>query len=260
MSPACRPSGRIASRTAELISAAAEAGLAIHVYTRDIAESGAAEWPAVQIAVGVDLDRLSDWENAQADIKNLMAYEPSETGVRAPVLIIPLIHGRPVRLLARQLIINSWPGAELFDSWADPLPPPHPTPLADAVLDAHAALQTLSGLAVLSTRRETTPEHQMLFDRYANRFGEALETIAGLAHEDAVVAEITDFLDATARRLYNELEEGQPEGDVQQTLAAGIALGATGTATDDFAELDGLVLVSLQWDLDPDAAAELMDS
>jgi hypothetical protein len=174
---------RIASRTAGLISAAAEAGLAIHVYTRDIAEPEAVEWPAVQIAVGVDLDRLSDWENAQAVITDLMAYEPSETGVRAPVLIIPLIHGRPVRLLARELIISSGPGAELFVSWTDLLPPPHPTPLADAALDAHAALQTLSGLAVLSTRREAPPEHQELLDSWANRFGEALQMIAGLAQK-----------------------------------------------------------------------------
>ena len=189
-----------------------------------------------------------------------MAYEPSETGVRAPVLIIPLIHGRPVRLLARELIISSGPGAELFDSWTDLLPPPHPTPLADAALDAHAALQTLSGLAVLSTRREAPPEHQELLDSWANRFGEALQMIAGLAHEDAVVDEITEFLDATERRVHGELEEGPPDGDVRQTLAAGIALGATGTVTDDFAALSYFLLFSLQWDLDPDGAAELIDS
>jgi len=45
----------------------------------------------------------------------------------------------------------------------------------------------------------------------------------------------------------------------QETLAAGIALGATGTATEDFAALDGLLTLSLQWDLDPVAAAQLLE-
>ena len=251
---------RVSSMTAAFTSAAEGSGIAVRVYTRDIADTDAVVWPAAQIAIAVDLERVAEWENAQTIVKELMAYEPSEAGMRAPVLITPFFRGHPVRLLARKLITDLWPDTDLFDTWADQLPAAHPTPLAEAVIYAHGALQILSGLAVLSTLRDTTPEHQRLAERAANRFLQAFQTIAELAPDNAVVAEISSFLGATAERVQDELEAGPPDGDARRTLAAGIALGATGTAADDFAGLDGLVAISLQWDLDPDAAAELLGS
>jgi hypothetical protein len=56
-----------------------------------------------------------------------------------------------------------------------------------------------------------------------------------------------------------EIDDGPPDGRPERSLAAGIALGATGTPTDDFTTFNGLVLVSLQWDLDPTIAARLLD-
>jgi hypothetical protein len=76
---------------------------------------------------------------------------------------------------------------------------------------------------------------------------------------DTVVAQIGEFVSSAAERVQNEVESGPPEGRPERTLAAGVALGALGTPTDDFTMLDGLVLVSLQWDIDPAVAAQLLD-
>lgn len=171
---------------------------------------------------------------------------------------MPLFDGRPLRYLARQLLTTLWPGADLLRDWTDDLPSEYPTPLTDAVIEAHQALQVLSGLAALGRARDVEPIHQQLAERETERYAKAMEAIADCQPVDEVVAEIGGYLVQTAHLVQSELDEGAPDGQEHKTFAAGISLGATGATTEHFSALDDLILISLQWDLDPPTAAEML--
>ena len=56
--------------------------------------------------------------------------------------------------MCMQIISTVLPDADSILSWTTELPPAHETPITDALLEAHKALQELSGLALLSSYRE----------------------------------------------------------------------------------------------------------
>jgi hypothetical protein len=237
------------------VEAARQAGKSVHVVTRPLVDAKGVYWPPVETAVAIEVPDVADWAPTLVRITELL---PSQAGGRPPVLLVPFIGGRPVRHLAQQLITKLWPGHDLLDSWADQLPPPHPTPLTDAVLDAYRALQGLSGLAVLATRRETTASHQAYGEREAAQFQRAFQVITDMQPRDTVLSAIVDHLSSVADRVQAEINNGLADAE-DPTLAAGLALGSTGTTTDDFTTHAGLTAISIQWDLDPAAAVRLVD-
>jgi hypothetical protein len=255
-----KATARSTERISRIKLAAQAAGFDVRVWTRPLAHADAVHWPPVEVAVGVRRANITEWVDALARLSEVMEHDPGSNGGRPPVLMVPVVAGRPVRLLARQLQTTIWPGLDLYDSWAEHaehLGPPHTTPLTDAALEAHKALQALSGLAALSARREDMSDHQSYADREIVRYRSALQTIDEMKNDDAVVAEVADFLTSLGHRIQNELD--QPT-DAQDTLAACIARGATLAVSDDFKTVDGLLTVSLQWDLDPAAAARILTS
>ncbi|MFE7194386.1 hypothetical protein [Kitasatospora sp. NPDC057541] len=211
------------------------------------------------LAVGEELSDLAQWPAVAEQLRTLLRHDPGSQGYRRALLLIPLIGGRPVRLLAHQLQSTLWPGTDLFDTWDTTLPTAHPTPLADAVIDAHQALQCLSGLAHLATLRDADPRHQNVADRAMGQFQQAHHSIMALRPGDPVIGEVVDFLAALARRVGSEHADGARCRDTGvPNLAASIAEGGTGRPTDDFLQLNGLITIALQWDLDPGRAAQLL--
>lgn len=189
----------------------------------------------------------------------LLRHDSGSQGYRRAVLLVPLIGGKPVRLLAHQLQSTLWPGTGLFDTWDTTLPKAHPTPLADAVIDAHQSLQCLSGLAHLAALRDTDPGHLHVADQAMGQFQQAHHAIMALRPGDPVIGEVVDFLAALARRVGSERAEGAGCRDTgAPNLAASIAEGGTSRPTDDFLQLNGLITIALQWDLDPGRAAQLL--
>ncbi|WP_123816979.1 hypothetical protein [Kitasatospora cineracea] len=264
------PSAQALARTADLARRTANAragtvqakirteakalGLGVHLYTRPVSDADTAEWPTVELAVGAELSELTQWPTVAEQLSTLLHHDPGAEGYRRPVLLVPLIDGRPVRHLARQLQSTLWPGADLFDAWETTLPNAHPTPLADAVIEAHQALQCLSGLAYLATLRDADPRHQNVADQAMGQFQQAHRAIMALRPGDPVVGEIVDFLAALARRVGSENASCRDTG--APNLAASIAQGGTRQPTDDSLQLDGLITLALQWDLDPGRAAQ----
>lgn len=258
----------LARRVAEARSVAAPlklqadagaAGLRISVYTRPISDPGTTEWPAMELAVGVELNELTEWQTALEQLSTLLKHNPGSQGSRRAVLLVPLIAGRPVRLMAQQLQTTLWPGSELFDTWKTALPAAHPTPLTDACIDAHQALQCLSGLAYLASVRDIDPRHQEVADQAAARFHQACRAIAELRLGNSVAETVVGFLEGLALRVDGEATEAEAlRNSGIPTLAAAIAHGATGHPNDDYRQLDGLTTIALQWDLDPARAARLL--
>ena len=235
------------------------AGLSVQLCTRPLTDPDATEWPAVESAVGVHLDDIIGWSATVDRLSALMPHDHASQGYRGPVLLVPFVDGRPVRLLAQQLQDTPWPGVDLFDTWSTALPKAHPTPLTNAAIDAHQALQCLSGLAHLATLRDTAPPHQSVADESARRFQEAYRIISELRPGDVVVSTIVDFLGSLTHRVQNEINETADIRDPDTpNLAVAIARGVTGQPTDDYQELEFLITIALQWDLSPERAAQLL--
>ncbi|MFD8750092.1 hypothetical protein ACFV0O_03780 [Kitasatospora sp. NPDC059577] len=234
----------------KLKTAAEARGLSLRLYTQPFADAKAAEWPAVRMAVGVELDELAEWPAALENLAALLQYDLVSKGARKGVLIAPIVKGRLVRALAQQLHITLWPGSDLLDSWDTGLPAVHPTPLTDATIAGHQALQCLSGLAYLMTLRDPEPRHQSAVDQAAAEFTQALRIITELGPADSGIGEVVDFLTSLAHRVAGEFAAAtarlHPE---MQHLAISIAQGATGSLTVDHQELDRLMEITLNWDL-----------
>ncbi|MEU3001395.1 hypothetical protein ABZ684_28175 [Streptomyces sp. NPDC006995] len=245
----------------KLQSHARSAGLHVSLYTRPISEPDSTEWPAVELAVGVELVELTQWPAAVEQLCSLLKHDPGTQGSRRSVLLVPLCDGKPVRLLARQLQTTPWPGFDLFDTWSADLPKAHPTPFADAAIAAHQALQCLSGLAHLATLRDTDPRHQKTADEAVKHFQQARLVITGLRQGDPVISMTLDFLDTLARRVESEITEDPSVGNSDvANLASAIAQGAVGRTTEDYLQMESMIAITLQWDLDPDRAARLLQA
>ncbi|MFJ7279882.1 hypothetical protein [Kitasatospora sp. NPDC098663] len=269
------PSARALSRAAELARRTANTraesvpqalrtgalamGFRAQVYTRPVHDADGAEWPALELAVGVELDDLAEWQVAVEQLCTLLRHDPGSQGFRRAVLLVPLIGGKPVRLVAHQLQSTLWPGTGLFDTWKAALPEAHPTPLADAVVEAHQALQCLSGLIHLVTLRDTDQRHQSIADQAVEQFQRAHHVITHLRPGDPVIGEVAGLLNGLARRVESESDTGVDRRDTEDpNLAVAIARGAITQPTEDFLQLSGLITIAIQWDLDPDRAARIL--
>jgi len=170
--------------------------------------------------------------------------------------LVPVRAGRTVPLFAASYISQLWPAPDAIAEWGGRLPPPHPTPLADAVLQAHQALQTLSAVAELGRLRDIQPPVQAAAQAAANQFQQARRAVADLP-SDPVVDEILAALDELAGRVQRELDAGA-EGD-DPGLAASIAAGLE-EPNDDLTTLAGLSVVAHEWDIDPAGAQRLLST
>ncbi|PBC69709.1 hypothetical protein BX265_7055 [Streptomyces sp. TLI_235] len=243
---------------AALLAAAETAGLSLHVVMRPLADAAAVNWPAVETAIGIQIGDLAEWGQALPTVVELLDRVPGPLGARPPVLVVPLIAGHPVRHLSRKVQTNPWPGVELYDTWTGHFSPAHTTPLTDSAIAAHQALQALSGFTALRARQGTTPETLADIREETERYRRALDTITNMQTTDIVISTITEFLTALHDRVAAE-DPGHPEHDPERPLlAANLALQITGTTTPDSQQLDGLITISLQRDLDPEAAIRLL--
>ncbi|MER8027356.1 hypothetical protein ABTZ78_00035 [Streptomyces bauhiniae] len=238
------------------LQAKAEAvGLSVQLYSRPITDAKAVEWPPAQLAVGVALDHVTQWQAVVTRLTDLMQHGHASQGYRRPVLIVPLAEGKPVRRLAQQLQDELWPGTDLFDTWSAVLPEAHPTPLTDAVIDGHQALQCLSGLAYLTALREPDPRDQSIVDHEVARYQQAQGVITALRPGDPVIGEVEHCLSSLASRIETEFSNGTALRDSEvPNLAAAIAQGVADHPTEELRQLDDLIAICLQWDLGPNSA------
>ncbi|WP_253870468.1 hypothetical protein [Promicromonospora umidemergens] len=246
---------QLTKRIEQLRAAAHDEGLDIQVWVRPMDEPAAHEWPPEQIAIGVRQSAIHEWAESLAKLTAILqTYDQSSDGGRPPILLVPLVAGRPVRALARQIQFSILPNPELFDTWTEQLGQPHDTPLTDAVSAAHQALQGLSGLAALTERRPDVTSLQEFADQEQSRFLAAFHSITEL-DDSQVVDAVARHVAALGERVQGEFDE--PVG-VSDTLAAGIATGTVTGSSVDMMDLDRLLTISLQWDLDPELATRLL--
>jgi hypothetical protein len=245
-----------------VITLAANGGLVVHPHRRHRPPESFLARFASQFAFGIDVNGLTQWDLVVESLRSAISviesstHSPANRG-GARVLVFPVVGGRPIRMLAKAIAIDVFPDTELFDSWAGSLPEPWPTPLAEAVVQAHRALETLSALGALDARRGAAGVDQSNVDQQLVHFREAFETMERLNPQDSVVAGARDTIIELADRVQREFEDKPPE---ESTLAAGLALGVTHRPNDDITTLGALLILALTWDIDPEAAMRLLDA
>jgi len=208
-------------------------------------------WPPRALAILISLGNLTEWVDAQTHLVEILADLPVG---EPPVTVVPVREGKIVPSLAARYISGLWPAPDATTEWSEQLPPPHATPLANATLEAHQALQTLSAIAELARVRDIQPPVEIAAQAAASQFRQARQVIADLP-SDPVVDEILATLDALAGRVQEELDV-PAEGD-SFGLAANIAKGLE-EPNEDFSILTGLSVVAHEWDIDPAGAQRLL--
>ncbi|WP_143086756.1 hypothetical protein [Lentzea flaviverrucosa] len=250
--------GRDVRRRGEFVDAARAAGHSVRVVIREPEHPVAVNWPPTEMSVLAEVDDVTQWNRISDALAGLLSYDPASEGWRPPILIVPTYQGRVIPSLGKELIARTLhPSPRSI--WSDGWPALHPTPLTDAAIEAHRALQVLSGLAVLSVSRELDSRHVAFVQPEIERYEQALRAIGALRPADAVTARISQYLASTAQRVEREINDGLEDGTEEAALAVGIAQGAAGIPTEDSTTLDILVMICLQWDLDPAIAARLLE-
>jgi hypothetical protein len=208
-------------------------------------------WPPCALAILISLGNLTEWVDAQTHLVEILTDLPVG---EPPVTVVPVREGKIVPSLAARYISGLWPAPDATTEWSEQLPPPHATPLANATLEAHQALQTLSAIAELARVRDIQPPVEIAAQAAVSQFRQARQVIADLP-SDPVVDEILATLDALAGRVQEELDV--PAEDDSFGLAANIAKGLE-EPNEDFSILAGLSVVAHEWDIDPAGAQRLL--
>ena len=240
---------RIEKRRQEVTDAFVSLGLPLQIYWYD-GDPSSNELP--NFAVAVELQTLADWGPTVE--KLLPTVKGCESLGESP-LLVPLINGKSVKPLAwRHLNSKLWPGND-SNEFDEQLPPPVEQRLTKLVLAANVALQTYSGLSIISDKVGSRDELESMRLRSKNSYDDAITEIRKLP-EDELTKLILEWFDASASSVELEWDNHIEAG----TFAANAVGGGLGLNSDHQEQFMGLLMLTLEWDLAPARALQLLAS
>jgi hypothetical protein len=242
-----------------------ESGFIVEIVSQVHQSASATEWPALQVAIGIHVQSVQDWTSQADQVRAILA--PTAGSAYSPSLfVIPIVNGRPVAQLSQQVVSSFLPGESSYTNWIEQFPNAYETSLTNSMAKAHSALVELSGLALLSTMRETA-ELQSLAEAVQSRFANALRSIEMLDQRDEPVRAVLEYLTEIATRVHAEVSNVAPQPPATEffsvTITKGMMQGLNGAAStdvDDFNLFSFMSLVCFEWDIDPQTARGLLAS
>ena len=227
-------------RRAEVQSACSATGLRARVFDTAY-EPGATEY-----RVSVGLDSLHDWYHAVGTLEAALRPNrpPGET-----YLLVPLRYDRPVPSLAMRLINNVHHDPN--PAGLDRLPQPHSGELAAIFDEANHALQCLSGICELPADQQAHETVHAATEEIVARTKAACEQLRGLP-DDPVTAALLSLIGDLATRVQAEHDGTSTEPG----FAAQVTRALLGESTDESVLITNARCLALEWDIDPQAAAE----
>ena len=198
--------------------------------------------------VSVALDSVVDWRDA---VGTLAAALDAASQADETYLFVPLRRGRPVPSLAMRLIgsLHADPNPDGLDK----LPEPHPSDLADTLIQACNSLQAFSVIYSLSEEQQAHERIQTAIQAIETELEVVLERILTLPQDDPIIE--------TVRRVIKEFgERVQAERDATST-ALGLAEQTTtaallGQTTDELTRMVDAQQLALEWGIDASSAAD----
>lgn len=232
-------------RRVEIQSACGPTGLDVTVLA-DWHENG----PLREFAITVQLPSLLQWPEAVAElVQALEVDKPSDE----TYLLVPTRVGRSIPGFAMRMTSGCWPSPDV-GPWAGDLGEPHASRVFDAFTSANTALQTISGVGYLPARQRGHELVRAASDAAVDRFNSARGEIAEHSPgpvPDALLEALDDML-------------GQVEAE-QDSAVSGLSLAerltdelATGGVSQELADLQIARLIAHEWDINPQAADELL--
>ena len=202
-------------------------------------------------AVTVSVESLVEWEEVLPD---LAAKVDGVRELGEMPLLVPVLRGHPVRLGLRRLGSKPFIESE-FGEFAQLLPRPLEERLSGQVRAAHLALELCSALSVMRRDGDLDERLATLMERSTNEIEAASEAIVGLG-DDAVIRAVIDWLAELAQRVEDEWKDEAHAGQ----YAASVGEVAFGGVPSDVEVLGLAVVLSVQWDADPESAIAMFES
>ena len=227
-------------RRKEVQSTCRETGLNARVF------DSTQEYALSEHRVCVELDSVVDWHEAAAALAAALGpvRQPSET-----YLFVPLRRGRPVPSLAMRFTqsLHAEPNPEGLNGLA----PPHPSELADTVVQACNSLQVLSAVFSLPEGQQAHERIQAVIDTAETELAAVLETISGMPQDDPVINIVRGVLKQFAERVQAERDGTSTAPSLAEQITTAAALS---DVTDELAMLIHAQHLALEWGVDVNTA------
>ena len=208
----------------------------------------AQEYALSEHRVCVGLDSVVDWHEAAAALAAALdpVRQPGET-----YLFVPLRRGRPVPSLAMRLTqsLHTEPNPESLNG----LPSPHPSELADTLVQSCNSLRVLSAVFSLPEGQQAHGRIQAAIDAAETELEAVLETISGMPQDDPVINIVRGVLKQFAERVQAERDGTSTAASLAEQITTAAALG---DVTDELAMLIHAQQLALEWEVDVDAAMD----
>ncbi len=201
-------------------------------------------------AVVVQLDSLDEWPDALDEI--VPRVEELRVVGESP-LLVPTVGDRCVPMCAKRLVSSLWPCVDLGE-FAEMLPPPVELRLTTSAISAHKALQVWSALASLS-EGELTHQVATFLEQTVSQYEESVSSVRSLGSDDLITG-LVEWLEEVRGAIQAEWQDDHQAGG----FAARVVEGTVGGGSAEGDQLEGMLLLSLQWDLDPDTALMLLQA
>ena len=237
---------RIRERRTKLIAALESIGMAVDVYWVD---GDLMRGKESNFAVAIHVNSLYEWEEI------LTEFVPKIDALRAlgeNPFMVPILDGKAVPQLAKQLIVGLWPAYDLGE-FKDLLSHQLEQRLTKPVIAAHLAMQVLSGLSILSGKGRSVGDLEEFVQRTRNDFKQAVASILDM-EQDAVTEALIEWLEEVDEQIAGEFGGNVEAG----TFAVNMTEGSFGEWSSESMRLGAAVILSLQWDFDPPSAVALL--
>ena len=204
---------------------------------------------AANFAVTVHVDSLAEWTPLLTELSTRV------DGLRVPEefpILVPILNGKSVLPLAKQLIIQLWPVQDL-GQFEDLLPPQLEQRLTKQMIAAHSALQVCSGISVMSGEGEINDQVRLFIERVQGEFSDAIAAIRAM-EQDEVTDMLLDWLKESGQQVADEFNGSLEAG----MFAASISEKAFEEGSTETGNLAVALMLSLQWDSAPESAHALL--
>ncbi len=208
--------------------------------------------PLREFAITVELPSLLQWPEA---VETLVGVLDGNERSDETYLLVPTRFRRPVTGFAIRKITECWPSPDV-GAWASEIGEPHSSHLFDAFTSAHIALQTISGVGYLPEQQRGHEVVRVTVDAALDRFNSARDEIAGHAPSPVPDA-LLEALDDLVGQVEAEQDGTTPSPSLAERLTDGLAIGGV---SQELADLRIARLFAHEWEIDPQAADELLGS
>lgn len=230
-----------------------DAGIQHQFSTSDNSDQVDAIWPRYELVIAIELSSILDWVESHKVVNDIVVDHFSGRTERPDTLIVPTFNGLPInQLCVRSLENESYP-TELPEHLKRSIGAAHQTPLYASLTEALDCLDSLSGLNVLASYRDTSPlqgqRHQIM-----NSALGAVSRFNDLCDHAEVLAPLSDWLSAQFDRVLNEATTSNEHvRDGVSYAIVDLLRGVHGIEpSDSLAERMQMSFVALQYDIDPD--------